>query len=90
MDKNTRFIVIDDDALNNKICKACIAKLFQDAPVVTFTDPQLGFKHVETEYANTEEDHEAILFLDINMPVMNGWEFLELFEKLDGTIKKPY
>ncbi len=80
MDKNTRFIVIDDDALNNKICRACIEKLFKEAHVTTFTDPHAGYQHVSTEYAGN--DMEAILFLDINMPVMNGWEFLEKFEEL--------
>ncbi len=86
MDKNTRFIVIDDDALNNKICRACIEKLFKDAHVTTFTDPKEGFDYVQTEYAQ-EGDFEALLFLDINMPVMNGWEFLELFDKLADTLK---
>lgn len=27
-----------------------------------------------------------LIFLDINMPAMNGWEFLSEFEKLDKTI----
>lgn len=88
MDKNTRFIVIDDDALNNKICRACIEKLFKEANVTTFTDPQLGFDHLSAEYADPENELEAILFLDINMPVMNGWEFLEKFEKLEDTLKR--
>ena len=87
MDKSTRFIVIDDDALNNKICRACIEKLYKDAPVATFTDPKLGFEHLEVEYSSNSHEDTAILFLDINMPVMNGWEFLELFEKLEEKIK---
>ena len=87
MEKSTRFIVIDDDALNNKICRACIEKIFKEAPVATFTDPKLGIEHIEGEYSTAYHDDIGILFLDINMPTMTGWEFLELFDKLDEKIK---
>ncbi|MBC7553822.1 MAG: response regulator [Taibaiella sp.] len=87
MDKSTRFVVIDDDALNNKICRACIEKLYKDTPVATFIDPKAGFEHIESEYSSAAHDDNCILFLDINMPTMTGWEFLDLFDKLDEKIK---
>lgn len=33
---------------------------------------------------------ETTLFLDINMPTMSGWEFLEAFERFDALIKEQY
>jgi CheY-like chemotaxis protein len=29
----------------------------------------------------------ALLLLDINMPIMSGWEFLEMFDNLDFEVK---
>ena len=88
MDKSSRFIVIDDDALNNKICRVCIEKIYIGANVTTFTDPKEGFNHMVSEYSSTGHTDNAILFLDINMPTMTGWEFLDLFDGLDDSIKR--
>lgn len=88
MSISTRFIIIDDDEFNNKICTVTIEKISQDADIKTFMDPLEGFVHIVTEYAKPNHDATAILFLDINMPVMNGWEFLDRFEELDEQVKK--
>jgi CheY-like chemotaxis protein len=81
------FIVIDDDAINNKICQTIIEKIYTNVEVSTFTDPIMGFEYIVSEFASAKDDRPAVLFLDINMPVMDAWEFLNLFDKLDANLR---
>lgn len=82
------FIVIDDDPLNNTICRLTIKKAVGVLDVKTFTDPFEGLRYVSEEYPGSAESQApTFLFLDINMPVMNGWEFLEKYEQLSSDIK---
>lgn len=88
MSNSARFIVIDDDPLNNTICRLTIKKALGPVEVITFTDPQQGLQFIDDQYSNPETaDNSTVLFLDINMPVMNGWEFLEKYECLNPTVK---
>jgi len=79
------FVVIDDDPLNNKICRVCIEKSYPGAAVTTFTDPVAGFKHISEDYKGN--DIHVSLFLDIKMPMMDAWDFLERFEQLGEELK---
>ncbi len=81
------FIIVDDDKLNNKLCRTIIEKTYPEALVVDFTDPVAGFNYIADKYAQPDTDERAILLLDIMMPVMDAWAFLERFEQLDETTK---
>ncbi len=88
MNNSARFIVIDDDPLNNTICRLTIKKALGTVEVITFTDPQQGLQYIDDQYSNTSgDDAGTVLFLDINMPIMNGWEFLEKYECLNNSVK---
>jgi len=84
----SRFVVIDDDPLNNALCKMIIKLALGKMDVRTFTLPEKGFQFIKTEYAVNMNESTSIILLDLNMPIMSGWEFLERFEELDEIIKK--
>ena len=83
-----RFIVIDDDSVNNMVCRFVIKSAAGELEIQTFINPETGFGYIEKEYADNENEMPIVLFLDINMPTWSGWEFLENFEKLNEQIKK--
>jgi CheY-like chemotaxis protein len=83
----TNFIVADDDAINNMMCRFCIKRHFPDAVINTFEKPEAALEMISREYAVNEE-RRTMLFLDINMPTMTAWQFLDEFAKLDEAIQQ--
>jgi len=85
-----RFITIDDDPVNNLICKLTIEMVADKPEVITFTDAGQGFDYIQRQYATNPNQPPTVLLLDINMPVMSGWEFLERFDNLGEDVKKLF
>jgi response regulator RpfG family c-di-GMP phosphodiesterase len=81
------FIIIDDDKLNNKLCRTIIEKAYPDSKINDFTDPLKGLQYISDTYSDFSSDQHAVLLLDIMMPIMNAWEFLEKFELLLEPVK---
>ena len=68
-------VLIDDDPINNLINKRLISKLDICPKVDEFLEAE---KALYTIQAMGSDSHLLIL-LDINMPVMNGWDFLNQY-----------
>jgi len=83
-----RFIVVDDDPMNNLICKHVITKFDSSAEILLFTEPEKALAMIKESYGNADQSMETVLFLDINMPTMSGWEFLEEFRDFTGSMHK--
>jgi response regulator RpfG family c-di-GMP phosphodiesterase len=86
MKSPSQFILIDDDPMNNLICKLTIEMTLGQTDVKAFVNPENGLEYFQNEFAALK-DASALLLLDIHMPSMSGWEFLEMFDNLSFEVK---
>jgi len=82
-----QFILIDDDPMNNLICKLTIEMTLGQTDVKAFVNPEHALEYLHGEFSSLKET-SAVVLLDINMPNMSGWEFLEMFDNLSFDIKE--
>jgi CheY-like chemotaxis protein len=83
----TKVLCVDDDAITLMLCKKVISKAEFSLEIDTTNNGEEALKYFEN--LNVEKEHNSLLispqliFLDLNMPIMNGWEFLDLFSQSD-------
>ncbi|MFN3402763.1 MAG: two-component system response regulator [Cytophagaceae bacterium] len=80
------FIVVDDDPVNNMLCECILKTTFQGKKIKLFTDPAQALEYIKHETGNTK----VLLLLDINMPEMTGWEFLDVFATYPTELRENY
>ncbi|MGY3055124.1 CheY-like chemotaxis protein [Pedobacter sp. UYEF25] len=85
-----RFLLIDDDPISIFISIMVLEDALGKIQVDEFSIPEDGLEFIKHRKNDDPESGQIVLFLDINMPSMSGWEFLEAFELFDATIKDRY
>jgi CheY-like chemotaxis protein len=84
---NKSVMLIDDDAITNIINTKIITMKYA-YEVKDFSSAQKALEQLK-EWGNSfPEKLPFVIFLDINMPVMDGWEFLEEFQKLPKIVQE--
>jgi CheY-like chemotaxis protein len=80
-------LFIDDDPITLMLCKMVIKKASFSNEIATSKNGEEALQYFNTLKqidSNGEfKKKPQLIFLDLNMPVMGGWEFLESFSTSD-------
>ncbi len=73
--KNMNIILIDDDPIQNLVNRKLIIEQNPESKIVDFLNPLKGI-----EYIKKEREQIDLIFLDLNMPEMSGWDVIKELE----------
>lgn len=81
--------IVDDDPIYQIIANKIVQRSAMFSEVTTFKNGKeaIDTVHLALESKNTIPD---IILLDINMPVMDGWEFMEELSAVKPKIEKEF
>ena len=79
-----KFLIVDDDSDDRDFFCEALGEVMPDSGCYTAINGRRALKALE----NKEIDLPDLIFLDINMPVMNGWQLLTKLKETEsyGTI----
>ena len=74
-------LIVDDDDINIFLIKHLLKKCSHEIQAVTFTDPVEALSYIKKSII--EGESIDLLLLDINMPILKGWDLLKEL-RIDG------
>mgnify|MGYP001386906856 CR=1 FL=1 len=77
-------LLVDDDYVSNFIADHLLTKLDLCENLTFCRNGDEALKYLKS----VGDDFPELIFLDINMPVMDGFEFIETFQRLNLDKKK--
>lgn len=77
--------IVDDDPVYIQALKNLLIAWKITNPILFFSNGKEAIDFIRIKEASALPD---ILLLDLNMPVMNGWTFMEKFEPITTVLKK--
>lgn len=88
MQKIDHVLFVDDDEITNYLNVRLVQKM-KVAKEIKVATNGLEALDLIRKYKNEGVKCPNLIFLDLNMPLMDGFQFLETFSQLDGCTEPP-
>jgi CheY-like chemotaxis protein len=82
-------LLVDDDEATNFYHRIMLEEWGVVENTYTCMHGRMALDFIQT-HPTFRLEHPSLILLDINMPVMNGFEFLEEYAKLDDSLKATH
>ncbi|NCX96022.1 MAG: response regulator [Chitinophagia bacterium] len=87
MNEIDNICIIDDDNIYTMLLKKTIKKLNICDNITSFNQGKLALETFKT-HIQTNTPLPDIIFLDVNMPILDGWMFVDEFAKIMDAMNK--
>jgi CheY-like chemotaxis protein len=81
--KPVSILLVDDDEINNFISIKLIKKAMTNTTISACLNGKFAIDELLEIQKNDPDKLPDFILLDINMPIMNGWEFLDEYKRLN-------
>lgn len=84
---NSVVLLVDDDAVARHLQRRAILKRYRDAITISANDGAVAIDEILSRYVSGDRLPTHI-FLDLAMPEVNGWTFLDHFRRLPAPVRR--
>ncbi len=73
--------------MNNKVSQKVIRQLLPNIPIQVFENGEAGLTYL---ISRQDDNLKTLVFLDLQMPIMTGFEFLSIYENAIAHQNPPF